>query len=114
MKDGQLKIVTGIGSVDNKLPKAYSLSQNYPNPFNPSTTIRYELPVASKVIIKIYDILGSEVATLLNSTRNEGRYEVVWNASTYASGVYFYTIKAIPNSSSGKEFYMTKKLILLK
>ncbi len=114
LKDGQLKIITGINKVINKLPTTYSLSQNYPNPFNPSTRVRFQLPVESKVTVKIYDILGREVITLLNETRKAGRYEVVWNAANYASGVYFYTIKALSVNSKGESFYDTKKLILLK
>jgi len=107
LKDGQITIITGVGKVNNELPKTFSLSQNYPNPFNPSTSIRYELPVLSKVKIMIYDILGREITTLINETRPAGRYEIKWNASRFSSGVYFYRIQA-------GNFVQTKKLLLVK
>ncbi len=89
------------------LPMDFNLYQNYPNPFNPSTKISYEIPTESKVLIKVYDILGRDVVTLINDYQKAGRYEVEWNAGNFASGVYFYSIKA-------GDFYSTKKLILLK
>ena len=106
--------VTSIINNRNLQIQSYLLSQNYPNPFNPSTRINYELPVLSKVIIKIYDILGREVTTLLNETKNPGKYEVIWNAANYTSGVYFYTIKAESIVGQNRDFYDAKKLILLK
>ncbi|MCJ7552451.1 MAG: T9SS type A sorting domain-containing protein [Ignavibacteriaceae bacterium] len=81
--------------------------QNYPNPFNPSTKIRYQLPKESKVIIKLYDILGAEVITLLNEKKEPGLYEVVFNAHHLPSGTYIYRIVA-------DGFVETKKMILLK
>ena len=89
------------------LPITYGLNQNYPNPFNPSTKIRYELPKESFVTIKIYNVLGQEVATLVSEEMKPGRYEVAWDARGFASGVYFYRLQA-------KDFVDTKKLILLK
>jgi len=90
------------------LPVEFSLSQNYPNPFNPSTVIRYALPLKANVTIKVYDVLGSEVATLVNNqVQNIGRYEVNFDASSIASGIYFYSINA-------GNFIQTKKMILLK
>lgn len=74
--------------------KEYKLYNNYPNPFNPSTIIRYDLPKDSKVVLQIYDILGREVATLVNEKQGAGTYEVSFNASRYASGVYFYKLTA--------------------
>lgn len=85
----------------------YSLSQNFPNPFNPTTVISYQLPVTSTVTLKIFDLLGREVATLVNEEKSAGSYEVHWNAMGFASGVYFYQLQ------SG-EFVQTKKLILQK
>jgi len=85
----------------------FSLSQNYPNPFNPSTKISYSIAAAGIVSLKIYDILGREVSTLVNEEKPVGRYEVNFNASQLASGVYFYQIKA-------GDFVQTKKLMLLK
>ncbi|KUG25997.1 hypothetical protein ASZ90_004177 [hydrocarbon metagenome] len=97
---------------DQFLPTDYSLFQNYPNPFNPSTVISYALPEHSVVTIKIYDMLGREVKSLINEEKNAGVHNITWNAennygSKVASGTYIYTIKA------GK-FYQAKKMIMLK
>jgi len=86
---------------------SYDLSQNYPNPFNPATIIRYQIPKAGNVTLKIYDILGSEVAALVNEVKSEGRYEVNFDASTLASGVYLYRLQV-------NDFVSTKKMILIK
>jgi uncharacterized delta-60 repeat protein len=88
-------------------PSEFFLYQNYPNPFNPSTVISWQLPVASQVSLKIYDILGREVATLVNEEKPAGSYEVKFNASNLASGIYFYQFKA-------SQFVSTKKLVLIK
>jgi photosystem II stability/assembly factor-like uncharacterized protein len=88
-------------------PTKFSLEQNYPNPFNPSTTIRYQIPQDGIVTLKIYNILGSEVATLVNEEKVAGKYEVNFNASSLASGVYVYKIQ------SGS-FIKSKKMILIK
>ncbi len=90
-----------------EMPIEYSLFQNYPNPFNPSTKITYSVASLSNVSLKVYDILGREVVTLVNEEKPAGRYEVNFNASSLASGVYFYQIKA-------GSFIQTKKLMLLK
>jgi photosystem II stability/assembly factor-like uncharacterized protein len=87
--------------------KEYILYQNYPNPFNPVTTIKYSLPADGKVIIKVYDILSRELATLVNEVKPAGTYTVNFTASNLPSGVYFYTI------SSGK-YSQTKKMILMR
>lgn len=89
------------------IPSVFSLSQNYPNPFNPSTTIQFGLPKEVKATLKIYDALGSEVATIINEILEPGYYEYQWNASNYASGVYFYRLTA-------GNFVSTKKLLLIK
>ena len=89
------------------LPKTYELSQNYPNPFNPSTTIRYQLPQDGLVTLKIYDILGREVKTLVNEEKAKGRYEVNFNASNLASGVYLYRIRV-------NDYVAVKKMMLIK
>jgi hypothetical protein len=86
---------------------AFTLEQNYPNPFNPSTTIGYSVPAASKVNLKVYDMLGREVAVLVNETMPAGGYEVKFNASGLSSGVYFYKLRA-------GNFTITKKLNLIK
>ncbi|MBK9096604.1 MAG: T9SS type A sorting domain-containing protein [bacterium] len=89
------------------LPVSYSLYQNYPNPFNPSTTIRYQLPNEAKVIVKLYDMLGNEVSTLVNEVKQPGVYEVELNAQDLASGTYIYRLV-----SGG--FTETRKMVLLK
>lgn len=98
-----------VGVEDNgsDYPTKYALSQNYPNPFNPKTTIKYSLPQRSDVIIKIYNVLGKEVMTLINNEQEAGVYEVEFNASTLASGSYFYQLKA-------RNYLETKKMILMK
>ncbi|MBN8705634.1 MAG: T9SS type A sorting domain-containing protein [Bacteroidetes bacterium] len=88
-------------------PVSFSLSQNYPNPFNPATVINYQLPVNSMTKLKIYDVIGREVATLVNERKPAGRYQVTFNAGYLSSGVYFYRIEA-------GSFVQTKKLILVK
>lgn len=104
---------SGIEDLAGITPENFDLSQNYPNPFNPSTTIRYALPNESKVAISIYNLLGEEIATLVNDVQSSGYHEVVFNASELSSGVYLYRINAV--SSTGlKDFNSTKKLILLK
>ncbi|MGD8781286.1 MAG: T9SS type A sorting domain-containing protein [Ignavibacteria bacterium] len=85
----------------------YSLEQNYPNPFNPTTTISYQIPVAGNVTLKIYDVLGKEVITLVNETQASGVYNVEFNASQLASGVYIYRL-------SCNDFIQMKKLLLMK
>jgi hypothetical protein len=98
-----------IASVDG-----YVLYQNYPNPFNPATRIKFTIPAValsgvegSLVKLKIYDILGSEVATLINEDKSAGSYEIIFDGSTLPSGVYFYQLRA-------GRFVETKKMILLK
>ena len=91
----------------SEIPTTYDLKQNYPNPFNPSTTIRYLMPEQVRVVIKVYDILGREVATLVNEEKPAGTYEFVWTVPNLSSGVYFYRLQA-------GDFVQTKKMILMK
>ncbi len=100
----------GVVSVENEIdqnPKTFGLRQNYPNPFNPSTNIEYTIPRTSSVLLKVFNLLGQEVATLVNETKSVGTHNVVWDAAELKSGVYFYTLQA----GSSIE---TKKLILIK
>jgi uncharacterized delta-60 repeat protein len=105
--------MTGVKQVTLGMPEKYSLEQNYPNPFNPTTVIRYQLPVgqdgilSNYVTLKIFNLLGQEVATLVNEMKQPGSYEVTWNASNVASGVYLYRLQA-------GNYVDTKKLILMK
>ncbi len=96
----------------------YELSQNYPNPFNPSTKIVYSIPTYGKVTIKVFDILGREITTLVNDIKPAGRHEVDFNPNSFglslASGVYFYQMKVVDQTNQAQEFITTKKMILLK
>ncbi len=92
---------------NGQLPRDFSLNQNYPNPFNPSTSIKYTLPQNVKVSLKVYDILGKEVATLIDENQNSGVHEFNFNASNLASGMYIYTLRA-------GDFVSSKKMMLLK
>ncbi len=96
------------------LPFNYILYQNYPNPFNPGTTIQYSVPQISNVIIKVYDILGNEIVTLVNEVKNNGIHSVTFEAGSLASGIYFYNLQAFPVSESGEMFIQTKKMVLIK
>lgn len=91
----------------NFTPQGYSLSQNYPNPFNPSTVINYRLAKAGKVVLKIYDLLGREISTLVDGEKAAGSYSVTFNATNLASGMYIYVIKT-------DGFVSSNKMILLK
>jgi len=99
-------------SVRVDVPKTYALLQNYPNPFNPTTTIGYQLPAVSRVTMKIYDILGREVVTLVDQQQNAGVYKIVFDGNRYSSGVYFYRVNAV--RKDGKSFSAVKKLLLMK
>jgi hypothetical protein len=98
----------------SSIPYQFNLSQNYPNPFNPATTIKYTIAEASKVTLTIYDILGRELTVLVDEVQTAGHKQVVWDASSYPSGVYFYRIMAVGENKSGNKFTQTKKLLLLK
>ncbi len=98
---------SNIVEVVKEKPTSFELAQNYPNPFNPATTINYQLPTSAMVTLKVYDVVGREVATLVNARQDAGRYNVVFNASTLASGVYFYRLQA-------GSFVETKKMMLVK
>lgn len=100
---------SGATSVDRieELANDFVLSQNYPNPFNPTTNIQYSIPEASHVSLKVYDVLGNEVATLVNQELSSGVYNSKFDASALSSGIYFYTLTA-------DNFIATKKLILIK
>jgi hypothetical protein len=100
-------IVTDVKQANNQAPDKFSLSQNYPNPFNPVTEIEYSIPQSGYVILKVYNLLGQEVATLVNREQKTGNYIVNFNASNLASGIYMYRIE------SGN-FSLTKKMIVLK
>jgi hypothetical protein len=97
----------GIQNLNNGVPKSFALHQNYPNPFNPVTKIKFDIPKTGLVVLKIYDILGNQVAILNNGVLQAGYYEAELNASNYASGVYFYRLEA-------GDFSSVKRMILIK
>ncbi|MBK9097425.1 MAG: T9SS type A sorting domain-containing protein [bacterium] len=106
--------LTHVDFVDPILPNSFVLYQNYPNPFNPSTVIKYQLPLSGNVTLKVYDLLGREVATLVDEFKPAGSYEVEFDASSNSgsvrnltSGIYFYKLQS-------ENFNETKKMMLLK
>ncbi len=100
-------IITNISINENYLNKSILLQQNYPNPFNPNTVIIYQLPVSSFAKLKVYDILGNEIAILVNERQNAGSYSVEFDASNYPSGIYYYKLEA-------GSFSEVRKMIFLK
>lgn len=104
---GSLLIPVSVSETPSEIPTEFALLQNYPNPFNPSTTIRYDVPERADVTLKIYDVMGREVAELINDKKDPGAYEIVWDARGFASGVYFYRISA-------GDFTSVRKLVLMK
>lgn len=98
---------TAVSKDNSSLAESFMLEQNYPNPFNPSTTISYELPTNADVVLKVFDVLGRQVETLVNERQKVGNHSVSFNASNLSSGVYFYTLQA-------GTYHGTKKLLLLK
>ncbi len=101
------KDITDIKEIKSNLPKEFSLSQNYPNPFNPSTRIRFDIPKTSFVRLAVYDILGREVAVLVNKEMKPGCYEATFDGKELASGIYLYRIQAT-------DFIKTRKMIITK
>jgi hypothetical protein len=107
--------IIGINNLSTETPSEFSLHQNFPNPFNPVTKIHLDIPNGfatntfgnNKVVLKVYDIMGREITTLVNEQLQPGTYEVTFDGSNLPSGVYFYQLRA-------GEFVETKKLILLK
>jgi photosystem II stability/assembly factor-like uncharacterized protein len=102
--------VTGVEeepTIEGELPKSYALRQNYPNPFNPSTTIEFALPHSGYIYLKVHNVLGEEVATLIDGDHDAGTFKATWDASGLPSGVYFYRLTA-------GDFTQTRQMLLLK
>ncbi len=99
--------ITGISETGNNIPSGFCLKQNYPNPFNPTTVISWQLPVRSHVSLKVYDVLGNEVAELVNEEQIAGTHQINFDANGLSSGVYFYKLTA-------RKFTETKKLLLMR
>jgi hypothetical protein len=100
-------LATDVILQNNSVPNEFRLYQNYPNPFNPNTVISWQLPAKSHVLIKVYDMLGKEVAQLIDEEKPAGTYKIIFNASSLASGIYFYKIQT-------NSFSNVKKMVLLK
>jgi hypothetical protein len=104
----EYSLMTSIENTSKLNPENFRLMQNYPNPFNPTTTIEFQLAIESNVSLKIFDLLGREVASLINNeTMSAGSYTMLWNATYMASGVYYYQLLT-------DSFIETRKLILLR
>ncbi len=101
-----LTVITGIEK-PKEIPSNFTMSQNYPNPFNPSTKIKFTVPQAGQINLKIFNSLGQEVKTLVSEEKDIGNYEVSFNASNLPSGIYFYKLQA-------GSFIESKKMILMK
>jgi len=101
------ELAVGVEENESGQPSEYALSQNYPNPFNPTTKISFQIPELSFVTLKVYDVLGKEITTLINEEKQAGYYDIEFDASRFSSGVYFYKIQA-------GSFAVTKKMILMK
>ncbi|MCX6163422.1 MAG: T9SS type A sorting domain-containing protein [Ignavibacteriae bacterium] len=99
--------VSSVGQITSQIPKEYKLEQNYPNPFNPVTKISYDIPKTGLISIKIYDILGKEISSLVNEVKNAGSYTVDFDGTSFASGTYFYRLET-------NGFVATKKMMLIK
>jgi hypothetical protein len=103
----QNNLVSGFEDKSADVAQSFILAQNYPNPFNPSTTIKFDLPKTSEVILKIYNILGEKVTTLVFYRLTAGSYTYEWDARSLASGIYLYRLEA-------GEFIEIKKMILMR
>ncbi|MDQ3022467.1 MAG: PQQ-dependent sugar dehydrogenase [Bacteroidota bacterium] len=109
--------LVGINNSLSEIPSEFSLDQNYPNPFNPETNIRYFIPELSKIKLTIFDALGKQIATLVNTNQLPGKYQITWNGkdasgNSIASGIYFYNL--ILETNSGNSFSETKKMLMVK
>ncbi|UCH65509.1 MAG: T9SS type A sorting domain-containing protein [Ignavibacterium sp.] len=112
IKGGKFQVISGatptrIETEDTIIPSELSVGQNYPNPFNPLTKIKFSIPQKSNVIIKVFDILGNEIKTLVNAEKPTGTYEITWYAESLPSGIYFYRLQA-------GDYIETKKMVLLR
>ncbi|MCK5087965.1 MAG: T9SS type A sorting domain-containing protein, partial [Melioribacteraceae bacterium] len=106
-KSNQVSATITDVAIGGGIPTEYALSQNYPNPFNPSTAIKFAIPEAGNVKLLIYDSVGNEVAVLVNNTMSAGYYTFTWNATNYASGIYFYKLQS-------NNFSKVSKMLLIK
>ena len=103
----ETSLVTGVIDYSSEVPGSFKLLQNFPNPFNPSTNVRYAIPQSGPVQLKVFDVLGKEIATLVEENQSAGTYTVAWNAGNLASGIYYYQLRA-------GSFSQTRKMMLVK
>lgn len=104
----------GVKTISQQIPFEYSLRQNYPNPFNPVTNLEFGISELGFVSLKIYDVLGDEVTSLVNEKKNPGNYRVSFDGSNFTSGVYYYRLTVLSDKSQGNDFEQTKRMILIK
>jgi hypothetical protein len=97
-----------------EIPKEYVLEQAYPNPFNPTTTIKYQLPIDSRVSLKVYNTLGQVISVLKDEVQPAGFMSVTWDAMAYSSGIYFYRMEAVSVTDPSKTFIQVRKMLLVK
>ncbi len=110
-----INLITNVEEIPSAVvPREFRLDQNFPNPFNPSTTIQFAVPRTADVTVKLFDLLGREVATLVDEEFASGEYKLLFEAGELASGVYFYRIVGKTTSGTAERFVSTKKLMLLK
>ncbi|MFI5253279.1 MAG: T9SS type A sorting domain-containing protein [Bacteroidota bacterium] len=115
LADAQSRLVLKLGaSAARNTPQEFVLEQNYPNPFNPTTVINYQLPFESRVVMKVYNIVGEVVSTLVDGVQGAGMKSVEWNSGNYSSGIYFYRIQITSMESPTKTFTQGRKMLLLK
>jgi len=100
-------LITSVSLSSGKLPSKFDLAQNYPNPFNPATSISFDLPLKSFVLLKVFDLIGREVATIVSGELSAGTHTREWNAANMPSGIYFYRLQS-------DSFSETKKLVLMR
>ncbi len=112
--DGKFEYSKEVEVTINNVPTKFELKQNYPNPFNPVTSIQYAVDSKQYVTLKVYDILGRDVATLVNEVKEAGKYELNFDAKQLPSGIYFYKLQAGPSTGSGQVYSQTKKMTLLR
>ena len=107
-------LLTNIRSIGTEIPQSIILFQNYPNPFNPNTNIKFSINVNTHVILKVYNLLGAEVAILANDVLKSGTYEVTFYGENLPSGVYYYRLEVEDPTGRTGEFTDTKRMVILK
>jgi hypothetical protein len=110
----EIQVMVVLGVKVEASPRVFQLLQNYPNPFNPTTSLKYDLPVVSRVRLTVLNIVGQVVAVVADEIEQAGYKSVEWNATSFASGIYYYRIEATSINEPGKTFTQVRRMILLK